>query len=424
MSANRPAGVIMFTSGIRRGAVSGSLCLSALVFGLLASGPVDAEDIKLGMLFGVTGQAADFVPPLLDAAKLAVDEVNENGGVLKGQKLQTILADTKDTADGSIDAANKLVRDDKVVAVVGAMTSLATLAAAHGVIIPNGVLMISPSATAIELTDLEDKDFVFRVAPSDADQGWVLAGLVHQMGFTKVAVTYVDTDYGSGLNDTFRDNFENYGGTVTFAMAHEANKSSYANELKQLAAYDDPEALVVIDFAGGGGITLIKDALANGHFKQFIGTNSLMDPALITEVGADKLHDIFFTAPATDHSTSAAHKFDERYKAAFKRTGDEIFAAQTYDAVMLAALAIEKAGTTDRKKIRDALREVCCSRDGEVIEPGEWAKAKAAIAAGKKINYEGASGNCDFDENGNVEGVYGHYEIKYGAFKLVELLKP
>ncbi|MGH6644842.1 MAG: ABC transporter substrate-binding protein, partial [Bradyrhizobium sp.] len=68
-------------------------------------------------------------------------------------------------------------------------------------------------------------------------------------------------------------------------------------------------------------------------------------------------------------------------------------------------------------------RQICCG-PGEVVGPGDWAKAKADIAAGKKINYEGASGNCDFDEYGNVPGVYGHYVVENGLFKQLELLKP
>src|SRR5262249_55415686 len=136
-----------------------------LAFGLLSAWPAAAEDIKLGILFDITGPVASFVPPLLDSVKLAVDEVNANGGILKGQMLQTIVADTHGTAQGSIDAATKLVRVDKVVAVVGALTSLATIAAAHGVTIPDRVLLISPTATAPLLTTIEDNDFVFRVVP-------------------------------------------------------------------------------------------------------------------------------------------------------------------------------------------------------------------------------------------------------------------
>jgi branched-chain amino acid transport system substrate-binding protein len=132
---------------------------------------------------------------------------------------------------------------------------------------------------------------------------------------------------------------------------------------------------------------------------------------------------MFFTAPTVDPNTSAAKKFDKIYGAAFRSARQRLYVSQTYDAVMLTALAIEQAGSSDRTKIRNALRQVCCA-PGEVIEPGEWAKAKAAIDAGKKINYEGASGNCDFDENGDIRGVYGHYVIKKGTFKQVELLRP
>src|SRR5438270_4406566 len=87
----------------------------ALAFGLLLSEPAIAGNVKVGILFGVTGQFADFVPPLLDAVRLAVDEVNTNGGLLKGQKLQTILADTQSTSQGAIAAATKLVKTDNVV---------------------------------------------------------------------------------------------------------------------------------------------------------------------------------------------------------------------------------------------------------------------------------------------------------------------
>ena len=177
----------MSRGGIVRRLALGLIGFGTLAFGLLLSGPATAENVRVGILFGVTGQFADFVPPLLDAVRLAVDEVNTNGGILKGQKLQTILADTQGTSPGAIAAATKLVKTDNVVAVVGPNTSHATKAAAHAVTVPNGVLLISPSATATVLTTLEDKDFVFRLAPSDADQGWVLARLIHSQGFTRVA---------------------------------------------------------------------------------------------------------------------------------------------------------------------------------------------------------------------------------------------
>ena len=396
--------------------------VTAVTCSLLLSGPADAEDVKIGLLFGVTGVYANFVPPLHDAASLAVDDINGNGGILGGQKLETVLGDTKGTAQGGIEAARKLVDTDQVAAIVGANTSTATIAAAHAVTIPKGVVMISPSATATIITTMEDKDLVFRLAPSDADQGWVLAKLVHEQGFDRVALTYTNSAYGAGVNDVFRYHFVNFRGTITASQVFEANKSSYLPELKALSRFQ-PQALVVVGYAAGGGATIVKEALANGYFKQFIGTYSMMDPVLIQEVGADNLKGMFFTAPTIDPSTSAAEKFAKIYQAAFHRALDKPFVARTYDAVMLTALAIEQAGSTDRAKIHEALRQVCCG-PGEVIEPGEWAKAKAAIAAGKKINYQGASGDCDFDEYGNVHGVYGHYVVENGTFRQVELLRP
>lgn len=395
---------------------------AALAIGLCLAQPADAEDVKVGILFDVTGPVADFVPPILNAVNLAVDEVNANGGILKGQKLQLIVRDTKGTTQGAIDAANKLVDDDNVAAIVGALMSSTTMAAAHAVTIPKSILLISPSATTPLMTTLEDKDFVFRTIQSDAYQGWMLGNLVYQKGFRSVAVTYVNNDYGIGIIDTFRASFENRGGTITNAQAHEPGKSSYLPELKALAV-GNPEALVVVAFAASSGITIIKESLERGLFKQFIGTDALRDDLLITQFGEEKLKGIFFTAPVPAPGTLALNRFAENYSAAYKTSADQLFITNAYDAVMLVALAIEQAGSTDRTKIRDALRKVCCG-PGEVIQPGEWAKAKAAIDAGRGINYEGASGPLTFDDAGDVAGVVGQFVIENGKYKEVGLVTP
>ncbi len=397
-------------------------CAGAFAFGLLLAAPATAEDVKIGILFDVTGPESDSVPPALNAVKLAVDEINANGGILKGQKLQTIVGDSQGTAQGSIDAATKLVKVDNVAAIVGALLSDSTMAAAHGVTVPNGVLLVSPASTAPLITTLEDKDFVFRTIESDAYQGWMLGKLVYDQGFRNVALTYVNNDYGSGIADTFRGAFENLGGTITDAQAHEPNKNSYIQELTALAE-GKPEALVLVTYAAGGGITIIKESLEHGFFKQFIGTDSLRDDLLIKQIGADKLKGIFFTSPVPVPDSLGSTTFQKNYSAAYKTTEDDEFIDNAYDAVMLVALAIEQAGSTDRTKVRDALRNVCCA-PGEVIGPGEWAKAKADIAAGRKINYEGASSPLEFDENGDVTGATGHFIIENGVFKEVGLVTP
>ncbi len=131
-------------------------CAGAFAFGLLLAAPATAEDVKIGILFDVTGPETDSVPPALNAVKLAVDEINANGEILKGQKLQTIVGDPQGTAQGSIDAATRLVRVDNAAAIFEGLMSDPTMAAANGDSIPNGVLLVSPPSTVALITTLED----------------------------------------------------------------------------------------------------------------------------------------------------------------------------------------------------------------------------------------------------------------------------
>ena len=141
-----------------------TLALAAAV----AAGPAQAQDVKIGGLFGITGPIASLVPPIVESAKLAVKQVNEQGGIGKGGKLEMIIADGGCNPQTAAAAAKKLVDVDKVLGIVGELCSGATLAAAQGSGIPAGVVMISPAATSPALTTLDDKDFVFRTASSSA----------------------------------------------------------------------------------------------------------------------------------------------------------------------------------------------------------------------------------------------------------------
>ncbi len=396
---------------------------AALAAGVaFAAGPAVAQNVKVGALFGMTGPIANFMPPIVDAAEMAVNEVNAGGGLLDGREMEMVIADTQGVAQGSVDAATKLVNIDNVPIVVGALTSGAAIAAANSVTIPNGVPQLSPTATSPEFSNLDDNDFAFRIVPSDDFQGRVLAKLLLDEGYERVALSYVNNDYGVGIAGTFREAYAAAGGTITSDQIHEPNKNSYRSELASLAD-GDPQGLVLIAFAGESGITIVRQALENGFFSQFIGTDGMRDNLLIEQIGAENLAGIFFTSPTSPPETTAGAKFEEMYSAAYETTDDKFFIAQTYDAMMLAALAIEKAGSTDRTAVRDALREVA-SPPGEVIEPGEWAKAKELIAAGQDIDYVGASGPHDFDEKGDVNGVIGHFVLDGESYKEIGVVEP
>lgn len=382
--------------------------------------PAAGQDVKVGILFDVTGPIANFIPPMLDSVTLATDEVNAGGGLLGG-KMVSVIGDTTGAAQGAVDAATKLVNVENVAAIVGALMSGTTIAAANSVIVPTGVAQISPTATSPDLSGLADNDWVFRVVPSDAYQGQVLAKLTMDQGVKKVALTYANNDYAAPLAKAFSDSYKALGGTVTAEVKHEEKQPSYTTELATLAK-DQPEALVVIAYAGDSGLPIVKEALENGLFKRFVGTDGLRDNLLIEKIGADNLKDSFFTSPSSPKS-EAANKFDQIYAAKFQTTKDKIFIGQVYDSVMLAALAIQQAGGTDRAKVRDALRQVA-NPPGDPVGPGDWAKALDLIKAGKDIDYTGATGSMDFDDKGDVAGVIGHFVVEGTGYKEVGLVTP
>ncbi len=378
------------------------------------------QDVKVGILFDVTGPIANFIPPMLDSVTLVTDEVNAGGGLLGG-KMVSVIGDTTGASQGAVDAATKLVNVENVAAIVGALMSGTTIAAANSVVVPTGIMQISPTATSPEMTGFADNDWVFRVVPSDAYQGQVLAKLTMDQGVKTVALTYANNDYAAPLAKAFADHYKSLGGTIAAEVKHEEKQPSYTTELATLAK-DKPEALVIIAYAGDSGLSLVKEALENGLFKRFIGTDGLRDNLLIEKIGADNLTDSFFTSPSSPKSEAAA-RFEQIYAAKFQSTKDKIFIGQVYDSVILAALAIQQAGGTDRAKVRDALRQIA-NPPGDPVGPGDWAKAVELIKAGKDIDYTGATGSMDFDDKGDVAGVIGHFVVDGTGYKEVGLVTP
>jgi branched-chain amino acid transport system substrate-binding protein len=377
----------------------------AVTTALSLSAGADAAEINVGSVAGVTGPIAELVAPIVAGRNLAAEHVNAQGGLLGGDSLNLVLADSACDPKAGVDAGGKVVNVEQVVAVVGASCSGATNGMVQSVTIPAGVVSVSDSATAPSITALEDNDLVFRVAPSDAYQGAALAKLAYDSGARNLAMTYSNDDYNAGIAEVFEQSFTAMGGKITANQAHEPNKASYRSEMSTLAN-GNPDGLALFAYYGSSGIAIIRNSLENGLFDKFFAADGMFDVSVIEQIGADNLKgNIQITQSASDYDDVSYQTWADLYKA----TGNDPkapYAAHGYDATFLVALAIEKAGAADRSKISAALREVA-NAPGEIIRPGEWEKAKALIAEGKDINYEGSTGNVDFDENGDVAGIYG-----------------
>jgi branched-chain amino acid transport system substrate-binding protein len=363
-----------------------------------------AGEVRVGSVAGVTGPIAELVAPIVGGRNLAAGDINAQGGLLGGDKLVMVLADSQCDPKAGVDAGNKVVNVEQVVAIVGASCSGATNGMVQSVTIPAGIPSVSDSATAPSITDLNDSGLVYRTAPSDAYQGAALAKLAWDAGYRNLAVTYANDDYNAGIAGVFASSFEGLGGKVTANQLHEPNKASYRAEITTLSG-GGAEGLALFAYYGGSGITIIRNALETGAFGKFMAADGMFDASVIEQIGAGNLRgNLMITQSASDPENASYQIFAE----AFAKTGMDPaapYAAHGYDATFLVALAIEKAGAADPAKIAAALSEVA-NAPGEVVRPGEWEKAKALIAAGKDVNYEGASGSVDFDSAGDVPGFY------------------
>lgn len=378
------------------------------------------DTLKLGALMPMTGDLQAFGETSRNGIQLAVDEINGAGGVL-GQSLAVSTGDTQTAAQPSIDAAQKLVSLEGVVAIIGALSSGNTIPVAESITKVNQIPQITSASTSPVISTLADDDFLFRTVPSDAFQGVALAEIAREQGLERLAIAHINNDYGQGLADSFQAAFTASGGTVTRAVAYEAGQASYRGELQQLAT-DDAEALLLIGYPENG-ITILKQSLEEAFFDRFVFTDGMKAPEVIEAIGADFLDGAFGTVAQSATENEAYTLFTNAYEAEYGEIPPKPYIDTAYDATMILALAIEQAGSTDGTAVRDAIRAVA-NAPGVEIKPGEWAKAVAAIANGEDIDYVGASGSLSFDDNGDVAGSFAHWAIEAGEIVTVEVFEP
>ncbi|ASC72137.1 Amino acid/amide ABC transporter substrate-binding protein, HAAT family [Halomicronema hongdechloris C2206] len=378
------------------------------------------ETVDLGALLPMTGDLQAFGETSLNGINMAVDDINADGGVL-GKTLAVNVGDTQTAAQPSIDAAQKLISLEGVVAIIGALSSGNTIPVAESITSKNTIPQISSASTSPVITGLNDNDFLFRTVPSDAFQGVALAQIAREQELEQLAVIYINNDYGQGLAESFKAAFEAQGGTITGMVPYEQAQASYRGELQQLAQ-GDATALTLIGYPENG-ITILKQALEEGFFDSFVFTDGMKAPEVIDAIGAETLEGAFGTAPQALTDSDAYQTFVSAYEAAYGELPPKPYIDTAYDATMLLALAIQKAGNTDGAAIRDALREVA-NAPGTKVGPGDWAVAVDALADGEDIDYEGASGALEFDDNGDVGGTFAHWVIQDGEIVTVEVFEP
>lgn len=372
-----------------------------------------AEPVKVGVLMGFTGPVETLTPDMGAAAEMALAEISAAGTFMGGRGIETVRGDsTCVDAQAAVAAAERLLTGERVDAILGAACSGATSAVALNVAVPNGVAIISPSATSPGLSEIDDRGLFFRTAPSDARQGEVLAEIARDHGIEAIAVTYTGNDYGKGLADAFRTAFEALGSSVAVEIAHVDGKADYSAEIGVLSA-SGAEHLLVIGYADQGGRQIVQAALDAGAFDSFLLPDGMIGQAMLDAIGPD-LDGAIGAMPGGDDDRSRA--FEARLEAS-GITGNGPYRGESYDAAAVLALAMHKAASTDGAAVAAAMQTVV-NAPGEPIAAGELDRALAILSDGGDIDYVGAT-DVEFSDVGEASGSFREMLVRDGTFEIV-----
>ncbi len=371
-----------------------------------------ARGVKIGLLITQTGNTASYGSQIDDAIRLAAAEINAAGGV-NGEPIELLLRDDKSSAETGVQEAQRLL-DAGAVAVIGAITSRVTLPVAQQVTIPAGVALISPSSTAIPISTLDDNDSVWRTTPSDAFQSAVLARyLLEHRGTRRIAVVFVDDAYGRGLSEQFAVHFQAGGGEIIRQLPLDAEQVlGFGAAIDTLYQDGEPPALLTISFAQQTANFLRELNSAKSRLPTLFAADSAFDNAMLSSAPL-AIAGMQGTSPGAPVLDSNYQNFVSNYR---QRVGHDpvAFGDAAYDALYLIALALQQGGSNTRAAVRNNLRRVSrADGDNAVrINVNEFARARALIASGVDIDYQGASGRIDLDSNGDPSsGTYLIWEV-------------
>jgi len=367
-------------------------------------------EIKIGIILGFTGPIESLTPAMRDSAKLAFQEASDSGALLGGETITVLEGDSTCIDSGAATSVAEGQVSLGVAAIMGADCSGVTGAIASNVAVPNGVVMISPSATSPGLTTLDDKGLFFRTAPSDARGGQILADITKDRGIKSVAVTYTNNDYGKGLADVYEAAVKAHGISVTVVAAHEDGKADYSAEVGVLASAGG-DAVAVIGYLDQGGKGIIQGSIDSGAFDTFILSDGMIGQSLVDAFGKD-LSKSFGSLPG---STGKGAGVSAKVAKAAGIDSSGPYTGESYDAAALIVLAMQAGGSADRGSIAKNVMAVA-NGPGKKIYPGQLKKALDLLAKGKAVDYEGATA-VNFTDVGEAFGSFLEKEVKGGKFK-------
>lgn len=363
----------------------------------------------IGMANSLTGSLSEFGERNKRGKEIALEDINEVG--VLGGDLSITVEDTESKEGPGVSAAQKLVNQDGVPLLIGAVSSGVSLAIYKSVIQGTDVTQISQNSTSPDLTNFPD---LLRMSPTGKAQATALADIIKEDGHEKIAVTYLNNAYGQGVSKAFD---EAWSGEAEL-IAHDQGKSSYANVVTSM---NDVGADAWLFITYQPEFTkMAQESFDKGYSGKvdFYGADSVKGPKVLQDAPKDSLEGMTLIAPSAALDQENYKQFASTFKEKFD-TEPTAWSAYAYDAIVIGAIAIEAAGSTDPKAIKAEAREVTRPEGKKVLTFQQAVDALGEDGSGKDVNYEGVSGPIDLDDNGDPVAYEQIFVIEDGKYKSV-----
>ena len=393
---------------------------AAAAAALIANQPVPSraqskEPIPIGTLCPLTGAGGAYGPDMQKAIVSVAERINKGGGI-HGRPIQLFHEDSQTNPEAAVRAARKLIDVNKVVALMSTFASAVTLAV-KPLAVESKVFYISVSG-ADAVTEGNHGGYIARTQPNTKLQGQVYAKwVVSRKEWKRVALMTLQTPFAVPFGDNFTATVKSAGLTVTDSLIYEDKKASYRSEITRVLA-TNPELIMLLGYTPDS-VVMAKELFRAAYKGAVLGPAFAINAKFVEGAGAEVAEGVWAIDPAPSFDSPAYKQF----AAAVPQADKNPYAPQSWDHMTLVGLALAaRRGEASGTAIKDTLRTISNPPGTAVTSYEDGARL---LAEGKKINYEGASGSCDFDAIGDIlSRPFGVYQVRKGKIEQAAIINP
>jgi len=367
---------------------------------------------EIGMVDALTGSLSAFGERNQRGKDLALSAVNDVG--IDGRELSITVEDSGSENQGGISAAQKLVNQDGVPFLIGAVGSGVSQAIYDSVIQDTDVVQLSQNSTGLGLTDFPG---LLRMSPSGRTQAVALADLIAEDGYDSVAMTYVNNEYGQSLAESFVNNWE---GEMAYNNSHDQDQQSYSGVISEMNGSDADAWLFVTyqaEFA-----TMVNEIYSSGYEAMLYGADSVSGDNVLSNTPEGSMEGMKIAVPSAPVEEENYQEFASTFESEYGESPTS-WSAYAYDCVATAGLAVQAADEFTGAALAEVVRDVTRPEGEQVTTFQAASEILSDGGSPSDVDYQGVSGPIDFDENGDPAGFLQILEVQDHDYVGVDFIR-